>query len=567
MTQPVQENTTPRDVGGLDWRTRQLARRPAPRPNLAVYEHKVFLDDEDVVTGDDARVWMIPEDLDGSELIKVEAYITTAGGGSTTIQIRHSDPCEVGADILSTKITIDSGECNSEDSGTQPVISGGTVQLAHGDHLHIDVDSVGAGAKGLGVIVVLTPSPLGTVTISGLQGPTGPPGATGSAGGATGATGATGTAGANGATGATGIGTTGATGTQGATGSPGGATGATGATGTAGATGTTGATGATGAGTTGATGTAGTAGATGATGAGATGATGAQGATGSPAGATGATGATGPHSGAVAIGYTFSTTTTDADPGAGTLRLNDATQNTATQAFVDLLDHLGEDWTLGYDSFDESTNAYKGYVRIVKANDLSKWLLFRLTAVTTATGYRKLVLDIVASSDANPFSNGDTVFLHFTATGDAGIDGISGDSIWTISVADVGHGFSVGDWLRDTGAGYALAQADSEGNQEVIGVVIDVPDADNFTIQAGGYTDALSGLTAGAQYWLSEATPGAMTTTEPTADGDWSKPIFIADSTGDGWILNQRGLEIPFGGGGGGAATAGDKLALYVFAR
>lgn len=590
MTKPLSEPSVYKDVGRSTWRVNQLERRPSLPAGLAIYEIKVFFDDEDVVTGDDAFILEIPEDLDDSELVKAEAYITTAGGaGATTINIRHSLPCATGTDIFSTPITIDAGECNSKDAATQPVISGGTISLTWGDHLHIDVDTVGSGAMGLGVIIVCTPSPLGSVLITGQQGATGPQGATGSPAGATGATGtqgATGAAGATGATGAgvtgatgplgptgptgaTGAGATGATGAQGATGSPAGATGNTGATGTAG---TAGATGATGAGTTGATGavgatgSTGVGGATGATGVGATGATGNQGATGSPGGATGATGpagatgspggatgatgATGPHSGAVAIGYTFSTTTTDSDPGAGTLRLNAATQNIATEIYVDLLDNLGEDWTLALDALDTSSNPYKGYIRLVKASDLTKWILFRLTSVTTATGYRKLVADVVASSDASPFSNADSLFLHFSATGDAGADGVSGDVAWTAQVSSTAHGFVVGDWLRDTGSGYAKAQADSLADAEVVGLVVDVPDTDNFTIQAGGYTDVLSGLTAGEQYWLSASSAGAMTVTEPTVDGNISKPIFIADTTVAGWIQIQRSLELPFGGGG-----------------
>jgi hypothetical protein len=265
----------------------------------------------------------------------------------------------------------------------------------------------------------------------------------------------------------------------------------------------------------------------------------------------------------VAIGYTFSTTTTDSDPGSGTVRLNAATQNIATQIFVDLLDNLGEDWTLALDSFDASSNPYKGYVRLVKASDLTKWILFRLTDVTTVAGYRKLVADVVASSDASPFSNGDGLFLHFSQTGDAGADGISGDVAWTLNVNIASHGFVVGDWLRDTGSGYAKAQADSLGNAEVVGLVVDVPDTDNFTLQGGGYTTVLSGLTAGEQYWLSESSAGAMTVTEPTADGDISKPIFIADTTIAGWIQIQRSLELPFGGGGG-TDVDDENLVLHV---
>jgi hypothetical protein len=74
-------------------------------PGLAIYEIKVFEDVNDVTTGDDKFVWEIPEDLDQAELIKVEAFITTAGGSTTQIQLRHSAPCAVGTDILSTKIT------------------------------------------------------------------------------------------------------------------------------------------------------------------------------------------------------------------------------------------------------------------------------------------------------------------------------------------------------------------------------------------------------------------------------------------------------------------------------
>lgn len=227
--------------------------------------------------------------------------------------------------------------------------------------------------------------------------------------GTVGATGASGGAGAAGATGATGP--------QGPTGPAGGNTGATGNTGTVGATG------ATGAGTTGATGATGATGPQGNTGSpgGATGATGPAGSPGGATGPTGATGATGPHAGAVAIHYTFSTTTTDADPGAGILRLNNATQQSATEAYIDLLDNLGVDWTAGIDSMDASTNPTRGYVRLVKRDDPTDWILFALTGVTIATGYRKLTLTAVDFSGANPFADADNIVLHFTPAGNVGV--------------------------------------------------------------------------------------------------------------------------------------------------
>lgn len=138
---------------------------------LAVYEIKVFKDDELVVTGDDKFDWEIPEDLDNAELVKVEGFLSTTGSGATQVQLRDlSNGTPTGADILTNKITIDSGERNSKDAATQPSITGGTRLFSWGDHIRIDVDAVGGGAMGLGIICTFAPSPLGTVTLQGAQG-------------------------------------------------------------------------------------------------------------------------------------------------------------------------------------------------------------------------------------------------------------------------------------------------------------------------------------------------------------------------------------------------------------
>lgn len=623
MTRYLSEDYPEKRSAAGEYGIRQLFRRPALIGGLAIYEIKVFDDDTEVVTGDDAFVLEIPEDLDDSELIKVEAYISTAGSGATTVQIRKSAPCAVGSNILSTPITIDSGECNSKDAGTQPVVSGGAVTCEWGQHLHIDVDAAASGSMGLGVIITLTPSPLGTVAIEGQQGATGPQGATGTPAGATGAQGATGSAGATGSTGPTGSGTTGATGPQGSTGPTGatgvgatGATGAAGATGSpAGATGNTGATGpqgldgldgriggtgATGAGTTGATGpegppgldgspgpAGGQTGATGNTGpqgatglqghdgldgapgspGGATGPTGAQGATGSPGGATGATGVIGPHAGAIAIHYVFSTTTTDSDPGSGNLRLSDATQNAASSIYADVLDSSTNDWTGALDTMDESTNVTRGFLRLVKRDDLTKWILWKLTSVTTASGYRKLNVETVSSSSASPFSNSDAVVLHFTQSGNRSEADEVGIPDFAMSIIQVAHGLTVGDWVRFNGTDYVRAQADVVGNAQALGLVSQVLDADTFVLQIGGFdSSSFAGLTPGSVYWLDPAIAGAMTATEPTVDGNVSKPVFVAITSGSGWILEQLGLELPFGGGGSAALDENLFLHVEVFA-
>ena len=240
------------------------------------------------------------------------------------------------------------------------------------------------------------------------------------------------------------VGTVGGTGAQGTAGAPG-ATGATGpigptgpAGGNTGATGANGATGATGAGTTGPTGVTGATGPPGATGSpgGATGATGVAGTPGGATGPTGATGATGAHAGAVAIGYAFSTTTTDSDPGAGTIRFNTATQENATEIYIDLLDSLGVDWTQAIDDMEASTNLVNlGYLRVVSQGTPSDWILFKLTGVTTAAGYRKLSVIVVDSSSANPFTAAESVFVHFTPAGDVG-SGVTDNSAIEVVIGD-----------------------------------------------------------------------------------------------------------------------------------
>lgn len=137
------------------------------------------------------------------------------------------------------------------------------------------------------------------------------------------------------------------------------------------------------------------------------------------------------------------------------------------------------------------------------------------------------------------------------------------------SIAQAGHGFSVGNVVYYNGSSYALADADSEATAEVIGIVSAVADTDNFTLLYGGYISGLSGLTAGAVHFLS-ATAGALTTTEPSTAGQISKPLLIAISTTAGYFFNMRGQEIGGGVAGvreitSGTATAGQTTISVAY--
>lgn len=163
-------------------------------------------------------------------------------------------------------------------------------------------------------------------------------------------------------------------------------------------------------------------------------------------GVTGATGATGTTGSASGVRQTYSTTTADADPGAGTFRLNNATPSSATAAYLDNLDAGGATVSGIFDTWDDSTNTTKGLLFLQKTTDPTVWASFRVTgSVVDGTGYRKLTLSSGAGSGA--FTNGDVFTLTFSPAGDAGTNdavAISGTpsvgqfAIWTNATTEKG---------------------------------------------------------------------------------------------------------------------------------
>ena len=119
--------------------------------------------------------------------------------------------------------------------------------------------------------------------------------------------------------------------------------------------------------------------------------------------------------------FQYSTTTTDADPGAGKFRLNHATISSATEMYIDDLEYNGTDVTAWVQSWDDVTgnDTNRGRIRISKANTLDTWMVFKVTgAITDATGYSKITLVYIDS--AGSFADDDKVFIAFTASGEDG---------------------------------------------------------------------------------------------------------------------------------------------------
>ena len=102
----------------------------------------------DCATGDGKFYLHIGSTLNGLDLTGVHAEVVTAGTtGTMDIQIANVTQA---ADMLSTKLTVDTGETGSDTAATAAVIDTAGDDVATNDLLRVDVDAVHTtAAKGL----------------------------------------------------------------------------------------------------------------------------------------------------------------------------------------------------------------------------------------------------------------------------------------------------------------------------------------------------------------------------------------------------------------------------------
>jgi hypothetical protein len=123
-----------------------------------VVQLRPFDPTSDVTTGDGADYFLVPAPLNGMNLVAVTANVITAGTtGTTDIQIARCAATATGnacsgtvADMLSTKLTIDSGENATTTAAAAAAINASNDDIATGQILRVDVDAVSTTApKGL----------------------------------------------------------------------------------------------------------------------------------------------------------------------------------------------------------------------------------------------------------------------------------------------------------------------------------------------------------------------------------------------------------------------------------
>lgn len=190
-------------------------------------------------------------------------------------------------------------------------------------------------------------------------------------------------------------------------------------------------------------------------------------------------GATGPIA---AIGFNFSTTTADADPGSGNVRFNNATPASVTAIYADNLDRDGNTVTAWLDSFDDSTSTIKGTLVITPAATPSAKLVYSVTgSVVDGTGYRKITVAHIAGATLP--SNLANLAFEFSPKGDiGGLAGFRQTYSATTTDADPGAGiFRFNNATVASATASYLDNADAGGS--TVSGVMDLWDDSTNTIK------------------------------------------------------------------------------------
>lgn len=139
-------------------------------------------------------------------------------------------------------------------------------------------------------------------------------------------------------------------------------------------------------------------------------------------GETGSMGANGADGSDPGILFTFDDGTSDADPGAGNLRANNANFASAAFLYISKTNRLGDDVATFLLSVGDADNAARKGILVLTSTGDDMQSTFDVQGVTNASGYVKVAID--NQSGATAFTDVAAVSFQFTACGD---DGSAGD--------------------------------------------------------------------------------------------------------------------------------------------
>jgi hypothetical protein len=150
-------------------RIEMLERRHYDDVGVVVLERKLFADANmldgalpdsatNVAVGDGKYVFSIDVELDDWYLVMVQAFVSTVGTTPTTVQVENLTQAVT---MLVTGVTVPADEFTSPcDPDEMALIDYDNDQVNGCDMISLNVTAAGAGAKGLGVYLTLSDTPL-----------------------------------------------------------------------------------------------------------------------------------------------------------------------------------------------------------------------------------------------------------------------------------------------------------------------------------------------------------------------------------------------------------------------
>ena len=156
--------------------------------------------------------------------------------------------------------------------------------------------------------------------------------------------------------------------------------------------------------------------------------------------------------------YTYSTTTTASNPGAGFLRFNNATVASATELYISETTANAQAISADLATWDDSTSTIKGKLKLSKQSNPAIFALFNITGLMTDNGAWD-TFSITYITGSGSLTNADTLILSYIRVGDKGDTG--GVTSVLSDIADVTisspatNDFLVkssGDWINKTSA-------------------------------------------------------------------------------------------------------------------
>lgn len=258
------------------------------------------------------------------------------------------------------------------------------------------------------------------------------------------------------------------------------------------------------------------------------------------------------------LAYFFSDETANADPTAGRLRLNSATQNASTTVRISQTNGRLKDVAAWLDVMAGSATVPLGTLTLYHATDTGRFLRFDLTTMVDQGAYWDLGVTFVESSHVSPFLDADPVVLAF-------IPGVasSGAAVPPGSIGPIAADTFLGNITTSAAPAVAVPLASIDSASVIY-------DATSHTFQRAALTGDVTAPQDGnattiANDAVSNAklrNSGALSVIGRSANST-GDPADIATTSGSGAVLRESGGVLGFGT----LATAGLADASVTLAK